>query len=70
MNQKQVEQKQEHERLRLTLSLQFQQQARGVMATYIDDNGMPPANDPEYLAELQKTIEIYERRVALLGGVG
>jgi len=70
MNQQQVEQEQERERLRIAISLQFQNQVRGVMATYIDPEGMPPVDDPEYLAELRKAVEGYGRKVALLGGVG
>ena len=68
MSQQQVEQ--ERERLRVTLSLQFRNRIRGVIATHVDDHGMPPVDDPEYLAELQRAMQEYGRRVALLGGVG
>ena len=68
MSQQQVEQ--ERERLRIAYSLQFSQRARGVMTAHIGSDGMPPVDDPEYLAKLRRTIEDYARNLELLGGVG
>jgi len=68
VNQQQVEQ--ERERLRIALSLKFSRSARSVMVEHADSGGMPPVNDPEYLAKLRMAVEDYARNLELLGGVG